>query len=69
LKLFAFGIVNLILFVLLLFIHTRYTECNDKDFKSYHIFLSIVIYIFSYCTIRSIWRLHNNYNLTAKLFL
>ncbi len=64
--LFIYGIVNLIVFGILLFIHTRLKDCGITDLKGLHVFFSILTYLLGYFTIKKAMGVQHKFDLTAK---
>jgi len=65
-KLFWWGFFNLLSFALLLSFHVLCVELHKIDMKNTHICFSIIIYLLCIFTMRDVFRIQKNYNLTAK---
>ena len=65
-KLFGWGVCNLVLFAILLCIHTEYRELNKTDVKNTHVLFSGIIYCICSFTMRDVYHIQKNYKLKAK---
>lgn len=65
-KLFWLGFFNLVFFAILLYAHTQYMELNKTDVRNTHVCFSLFAYCICFYTMREVYCIQNNYNLTAK---